>query len=694
MFVCTNDLVGLQNFPGTLPGIRWTLKKLTQNSPHWVRRREGSKAFEYHIDCLPPIVREQVRSRFVQQMMTTPDISAPVPAPVSPTSKGREEGKIALYRQCPALMEQKLIEFNSDQRAVADARIALVTEILRLGAVPGYSCAKAIREIVRLAQANDLPPHLAQAASLANAKKGNSRALSEITLKRWMADFNKASSPAERLALLAPGKRQPVKPEQIAWLPAFLSHYRKPNGVLMTEAYDNFKKEWDRIYSDQPDMLAAIPSASNVRYAMEKLPAVVKQVGRVTGSESRQIAGFIRRDWNSLPVNYVWIGDGHGMKMKVAHPDHGNPFTPEVTFILDGSCRYITGWSLALSESVIAVADALRYGIKKDGKPFIYYSDNGGGETNNTFDADITGILPRLGIDHRTGIPENPQGRGIIERLNRSLAMRISRQFVTYYGTGADRNTVRRMGKSLTSALNAQRKGRELTPVQKRALQGLPSWDELVAAIEEGIEWYNNRPHSELPKTDSGEHFTPAQFRRYKLEKEETVIEWLSDVELRDMFMPQIERTVNRCEVRLFNNFYYAEALNHEHGNQVLISYDIHDANRVIVRRMDGTYICDAIWDGNKKTAFAVTAEYHQRQQRIKGMRNRAEEKIRLAEAENTHTLLSPVEEQRLNNNVYRTIGNVVAIAQEHEEPIDIDVDSAFSAGIDRLYRQQLDDQI
>ncbi|WEJ87200.1 MAG: hypothetical protein P0Y63_18010 [Klebsiella huaxiensis] len=34
------------------------------------------------------------------------------------------------------------------------------------------------------------------------------------------------------------------------------------------------------------------------------------------------------------------------------------------------------GWSLALSESVIAVADALCHGIKNNGVPYIYYSDN------------------------------------------------------------------------------------------------------------------------------------------------------------------------------------------------------------------------------------------------------------------------------------------------------------------------------
>ncbi|VFS55879.1 Mu transposase, C-terminal [Leminorella grimontii] len=684
MFVVAKELVGVPGMPVTTKGIRQALERAANGSAALCRKRQGTKAFEYHIDVLPAEAQAFVRSRHLQALMATPtDASL---TPVAPKIKSREEGKIAVYRKCPALMEQKLAELTTAQREVADARIALVSGVLRLGGMPGYSCAKAIRELVNRAKSGDLSESLARAVDLANAKKGKSRALSEITLKRWVADYNKASTPAERLVLLAPGKRQPVKPEAIAWLPEFLSHYRQPNGVSMIEAYEAFKAEWHTRYADQPDMIAAIPSLENVRYAMAKLPVVVKQQGRVTGSEARQVEEFVRRDWNCLPVNYVWIGDGHGMKMKVAHPDHGNPFTPEVTFILDGCCRYIVGWSLALSESVIAVADALRYGIKKEGKPFIYYSDNGGGQTNNTFDADLTGILPRVGIDHRTGIPENPQGRGIIERLNRSLAMRISRQFATYYGPGADRNTVRKTTKALASAVNAQRKGTVLTPKQQRALQGLPSWDDLIAAIEEGIAWYNNRPHESLPKRDNGEHFTPTQFRRYKLDAEKTAIEYLSDVELRDMFMPQIERTVSRCEVRLFNNLYYSDALNHEHGNKVLVSYDIHDATRVIVRRMDGTYLCDAIWDGNKVAAFPVTAQYHAQQQRIKGMRARGEEKIRLAEAENNLTLPAPVDEPWLSN-VYRPKGNAVAVeyAQLEEDEDDMALEAAFLRGIAAL---------
>ena len=675
MFYVAKELVGIPGLPKTAKGIREALCRFSAGSEELVRKRTGSKAFEYHIDCLPEAAQKALRARQIKELMNgSPKEQpvAPATASTTPRAKGAEESKITVYRKCPALMEQKLNGLTAAQRKTADARMALVVEVLRLGELPGYSRAKAIREIVRQAQSGELPERLAAAVSLANAKKGASRSLSEISLKRWVADFNKTRSAAERLLLLAPGKRQVVKPEEIRWLPEFLSFYRRPDGRGIQEAYDDFAAEWAERYQDDSMMAAAIPSYDQVCYAMNKLPVVVKQKGRITGSEFRQYEGFVRRDWESLPVNYVWIGDGHGMKMKVAHPDHGNPFSPEVTFILDGSCRYIVGWSLALSESVIAVADALRHGIKNHGKPFLYYSDNGGGETNNTFDAELTGILPRLGIDHRLGIPENPQGRGIIERLNRSLA-------------GADRSTVRRMTKALQSATNAANKGKELTVKQQQTMRDLPSWESLIEHIEAGVEWYNNRPHESLPLRGDGEHFTPAQFRRYKLEKEATEIEWLSELELREMFMPQIERTVNRCEVRLFNNLYYSAELNNEHGNKVLVNYDIHDATRVVIRRPDGSFICEAVWDGNKQQAFPVTAEYHQRQQRIKGMRQRGEEKVRLAEAENVHTLPAPAEQEWLHGNVYRPSRGAASVALAEMEEEEYSEDEYLNNSLDML---------
>lgn len=113
---------------------------------------------------------------------------------------------------------------------------------------------------------------------------------------------------------------------------------------------------------------------------------------------------------NTLPLNRirpndVWIGDGHSFKAKVQHPIHGQPFKPEVTVIIDGCTRMVVGFSFSLAESCVAVADALRIGIKHNGVPLMYYSDNGGGQTGKTIDHEITGLTARLGIHHETGLP-------------------------------------------------------------------------------------------------------------------------------------------------------------------------------------------------------------------------------------------------------------------------------------------------
>ncbi|EAS2082008.1 transposase [Salmonella enterica] len=700
MFFSVNDLTGVPGLPGTVQGIRWTLNRATEQHPEWRRKRAGSKAFEYHIDCLPAEVQKVLRERHLKQLMATSAPASDVPAVVKArTPKNPDDvRKIDVYRKCPALMEEKLAELTDNQRRAADARAALVCEVLKLGAASRCSNARAIRFIVSQIQNGEISAQLLTLVQVANAKKGNARTLSEITLKRWVADYNKAQTAAERLLLLAPGKRQPLKPEQIPWLGDFLAHYSTPNGVPVSEAYDDFKAEWQQRYAGQPYMLDAMPGYDVVRYALDKLPAFVKQRGRVTGIKARQIEGFVRRDWCSLPVNYVWIGDGHGMKMRCLHPVHGQPFSPEVTFVIDGACRYITGWSLALAENTMAVAGAIKHGIQNCGKPFLYYSDNGPGETGQALDAEITGILPRLGIDHPTGIAGNAQGRGIIERLNRTLPVRIARKYPTYFGKGADQENQRVLVKDLKSAFNAMEKGNELNARQRKALEQIPSFAQVYEAIAEGVEWYNNREHSELPKKPgTGRHYTPAEFRRYKLEKEETEIEYLSPFELRDMFMHRVIRTVNRCEIKIVNNIYYATELRPEHGNKVFVDFDIHDAEKVIIRRLDGSFICEAVWNANKRLAFPVTAEYVAQQARLKGRRARGEAIIREAEAEARGVLDTPREPEPLPGNTYVPTpacipaGNVVLV-QEQEEDEDYATQETFGRGL-RLWIEEQEEQ-
>ncbi|EAY8205372.1 DDE-type integrase/transposase/recombinase [Salmonella enterica] len=667
MWVTAKECVGLPDLPAMEHNIRHRLTKAASGNVEWLRRREGTKAIEFKIDCLPYSAQQVLRERYVAQLMeakTPPEPAKPVvrrqrdPDAISP---------LEAYRGSPQLMEERLNALTENQRQVADARAALVREVFLLEDQGNIGRLKAINYVVSKARSGELPPLLQAAAVTANAKRGSGRTISRDPLYQWVLKYSQAQNAAERLLLLAPGKREEMKVEEISWLADFLAQYRQSNGRPMTEAYEDFVAEWNRRHAEEPYMLQIVPSYDAIRRVMKKLPEVTKQKGRVTGSEYRQLEGFTRRDWLQMPVNYVWIGDGHGMKLKCAHPIHGRPFSPEVTFVIDGATRFVVGWSMDLAENVFAVAGAIQHGIRNHGKPFIYYSDNGSGETADVLDKEVVGILPRLGVNHPTGIAGNPQGRGIIERLNRTLPMRIARKYRTYFGKGADRETLRKLNRDLRSAFNTLQQGKNLNAKQRAAMRDLPSWSELCEAVREGVEWYNNRPHSELPMKANGKHFSPAEYRKKRLAEEDTEIEWLSDVELRDMFRPMVEKPVRRCEIHWLNNIYYAPELRDEHGRKVLISYDIHDASKITVRRLDGSFICEAVWNGNKRAAFPVTAEYHKHQQRIKGMRKRAEEKLRDAEDENINVLEHKQPEPWVGN-IYQPVGNTVTVQQVETE--------------------------
>ncbi|MCZ5371886.1 hypothetical protein O5698_02140 [Escherichia coli] len=134
-----------------------------------MRKRAGTKAFEFHVDCLPDVARKALQARQIKALMNQP--ATEIKEPESPRLKKREDGKIAVYRKCPALFEQKLGTLTATQKETADARIAIVSEVLRACELPGISQAAAIREFVKQAQNGELPAHLVETAATANAKK-------------------------------------------------------------------------------------------------------------------------------------------------------------------------------------------------------------------------------------------------------------------------------------------------------------------------------------------------------------------------------------------------------------------------------------------------------------------------------------------------------------------------------------------
>lgn len=635
MFITVGELVGVPGLPGTSAGIRYAMNKRANELPELVRKRKGTKAFEYHIDCLPPEAREFVLSRMVNEEPPKQEVMAPIVKTEGKCAVAARQGNQALemYRNHPVLLERALGALTDDQKTIADARATLANAALRLMNTGNMTRKDAVNLIATSSQNGTLSEAMQQAAIVANARKGSTRCgVGKSSLQQWLSDYLAATTSAERLVLLAPGQRKAHQPDEISWLPRFLPHWRNTNGPSMKHCYREFRKEWERDYHDQPARLAVIPSYDAVRRVMNSLPKRERLRGRVTGAAARALEVYSRRDWSTMPVNGCWICDGKSLDMKVKHPISKHAFTPELTLVIDGRTRFVVGWSLSYSENVRGVSDAYRYGIQHHGKPLFVYTDNGSGQKNKTLDAEVTGIFPRLGIDHMTGIPGNPQARGIIERLNGVIPYAIAQRAPTYNGRGADRDSLRRLMVAVESAENAQDQGKLLDMRQRRALEQVPEWGVVLGIIQEEVDKYNNEhEHSELPKYN-GKYLSPARYRAAVLEAEGDDIEYLTEIELREMFMPEETRTVERGWVRLNNNHYFSNALADFDGLEVRVAYDMRSAEEVIIRRMDGSFICKAVWNGNTRDAVPVSEIERQ-------IQNRATRQVALLDKKKRHVI-------------------------------------------------------
>nr|WP_252253994.1 transposase [Escherichia coli] len=381
---------------GTEQGVRYSIRKYATSETSR-RRKEGAKGFEYSIDCLPKVTQQALRERYALQLMTQKADESPAPVVAKARRSSAVVDAVEAYRGSPQLMVERLNALTENQRQVADARIAIVSEVLKIAQQPGFSCAKAIRFIVDRLSHSQLDERIVAMVEIANARKGNSRALSEITLKRWIAAFNKAQNAAERLLLLAPGKRQEIKAEDINWLPDFLAQYRQSNGRPMTEAYEDFVAEWQHRHADEPYMLDIMPSYDTIRRAMKWWS---ETKGRVTGSEYRQ-RGVHAPRLVKMPVNYVWIGDGHGMKLK------RNLFTKAAIFggvLLSTVARAVVGYGTLtrLKKCFRASPEPYNtaFAITATVSVLLGYSGN-----HRHLDKELVGILPRTGINHRPELP-------------------------------------------------------------------------------------------------------------------------------------------------------------------------------------------------------------------------------------------------------------------------------------------------
>jgi len=558
--------------PGTIQGIGIRAKNEGWNT----RRRAGrGGGNEFALASLPQAAQDFIRTAAARELLA----SLPVPA---------------AQRKAPALRDAQLtLPLTTEQQTIEGARLGVLAHIEELMQGCGLTKERAIHHLLASAATGDASPLVCAMLRKAEDKRGRKSGgdlPSVRTIKRWFAQRADGQ--------LAPKVIQPDF--SIPWWARdFLGYWQQPQKPSVELAYKLFYQDMAGRQLDVPELSRILPSIHAVRRFLAKLGTVSRERGRLGGRELKTLLPFVRRDFAELQPNDVWSADGHCFDAEVQHPITGRPFRPEVTSIVDIATRRVVGWSVDLAESGTAVLDALRQACGTDGMGAIFYVDNGSGYVNVLMKDEGVGLMGRIGMTMLHSIAYNSQARGVIERLHQTLWVNAAKLLPSYMGADMDGEARQRHYK-LTRAALAKTGTRSMPMMQ---------WDDFLQFCRERVAEYNARPHASL------NGLSPDQALQGFIAKG-----WQADRMQPDalalLFRPRMERTVQRGEVRLFNNQYFSRDLTELHGQTVHVAYDIHDPQQVWVYLPDGRYVCSAEWGANRSQYFPTSQVQHARDQR------------------------------------------------------------------------------
>lgn len=586
--------------PGLPESERGVRKKADRESWEARERDASGGGREYPLTALPAEARDAYERPFRREKAA------------QEVAVRKEEAK----RQIATLAPTSL---TARQRAVMEARAAVLLEIERRMMAEGLSITAATHEVVEDSVTGTLSPDLREAAVIANDRSGGSPLLSYRTLVRWRVA--KAEGGVHALAPQLTSEANPTPP----WLRSFLIHWQKPTEPTIARALEKWRLAAPGV---------SLPSYQTVRRELKKMTGLDKARGREGPQALKARQAYTARDTSDLLPTSVYLADGKTFGSEVQHPIHGQPFKPEISTVIDAYARRIVGISVALSETALAVADALRVACCQAGIPAIFYTDRGPGYVNEAMDAPLTGYLARLGITPMRALPYNSQAKGIVERVNHEWS-HLARDFRSYVGRDMDREAAKAFH---------QQSRRELK--QFGTSNMLPSWDQFLQACLETVEHYNNRPHSSLPKipdpeTGKWRHMSPNEMWQSACDQGfEPIV--VSEREADDLFRPWVERVTRRGIVEMFSNQYFADELEPFDRQKVIVGYDIQDASRVWVRAIDEVYgerqpgrlIAIAKYAGNKTRYVPVTAEQDAMERRHAARLRRLQAKVDVVEQE------------------------------------------------------------
>ncbi|OPH33755.1 DNA-binding protein, partial [Moraxella equi] len=249
------------------------IKRLAQKE-NWVGRKRQGKGggLEYAFDGLPKKVQAEIKARELKALMV-----ADIP-------------KAVMVRG-----ERDIDSLNHKQRRIADSRMLMAMLVERYADELGTQD-KAIKHVSKLSRIGALP---IEGATDYNTVCENAKAragkvgVGVRNLHEWVIEARRCGSASEVLAVMSPNKQGRPKMNVLSalWLPDFLKIYRNPNGLSVSRCYELWR--YEHIKAHGTDL--GLPSLTQVRAMLKRIPLLERERGRITGSKLKEIDSYTNR---------------------------------------------------------------------------------------------------------------------------------------------------------------------------------------------------------------------------------------------------------------------------------------------------------------------------------------------------------------------------------------------------------------
>ncbi len=626
---------GMTGFPTTERGMLKFFRRFGPLPDRFCRKRPGrGGATEYHFSILPERLQAALAADAARASAAT----------------ALETTALADRRRIDAI---RMTALAARPRSVMEARAAILTAIDGHAAAQGEARSWAIARfleaqdeararqasegrrdrghVLTAREAEDLAHPLAlktwfhiRPEVLAQANDRRRGAVSRATLYGWFKA--RAESGVVALAPVPPREAQPIP----AGFSDFLRHYARPTKPTVADAHAEYLRAAQAAEGAQAMTL----SLDQVRRILrDRLNSIERNVGREGLLTLRSRLPYVARTTDGMLPTTIYSADGKTFDAEVADPVTKLPIRPEITTVIDVVTRKFVGTSFGRAENQRSVAEALRNACVAHGIPAIFYVDRGPGYRNEALDADVAGLMGRLGITKMHAAPYGSQAKGRIERPNATVWDRLARRFPTYIGADMDKEAGQNIHKTTRREIREFGQSRHLPP-----------WEEFVAKALEMVADYNASPHRGLPKFED-----PVTGRTRHMSPDEA---WAAHVaagfepvpvdadEADDLFRPYEFRVVRRGLVQWNNNHYFDEALEAFHEQRVMVGYDYARADKVWVREFDmdsgqpGRLICVARFNAHAERYVPVSFEEQAQEKRTNAALKRIDRKRAAIEAE------------------------------------------------------------